>query len=1184
MAERVKRVEVAEIFNAVKVPFTRGINLVEASAGTGKTYAIGMLVLRGVVELGISIDKILIVTFTKAATEELKDRIRSRLAEARDGLQKLEESGGNDLKIDETLKEWLLRVEDRGEALRRLQLALYDIDSASIFTIHSFCQRMLVDQALESGQLFNLELVSSIDHVITELVEDFWREEIYTLDPFTCSLITSTISTPDQLLATVTEAFRQQSRIEPASQEIEIVQKSCEESFAKLQDWWEREGEALQRKFTSGVEGKYFKKWLLENCDSWVEEVSAFIAGDTYVLPQKMELLTYDGLMEELNGSKLQGNKKQLYLEEFSLPSKEVESLLTSVQDLLLALRQKLAERREEIRDRLLAQGTLGFNGLIENLAAALDGERGELLSKVIGARYTLALIDEFQDTDSLQYKIFSRLFGRGQHLLYLIGDPKQAIYKFRGADIHSYFVARKAAQKRLTLEKNYRSHQYLVEEVNRLFASRQNPFLYEESMLDYSRVKPGIDETKFDIVVGDESLAGMIYCSLPQNDNDKSGRWTSGAAADAFCQFSVVEISKLLAKTNSATYRAEGKERNLVPGDIAVLVRSHKHAAMYQEALLAAGIPAVISSKSSVFRAKECLDLITLLRAIAVPNDLNRLKSAMAVDWFNFSGNELYDEWQDEERLSHWRERITTYNRLWLDSGVFLMMNSCIREEEILTTIAEKPGAERRIVNIFHLVELLQEQETTENYGPGQLLQWLQNMYLKEETADGTELLLESDEDAVQIVTMHGAKGLEYPVVFCPYLWYSTGMLDRERFQVSVHEAGKNIVDLGSEHFEDRKLTADYDQRAEELRLLYVALTRAKVRCYCMWADVKKHTMVRDSFESPLGYLLFSEGQCGLQEQEEKFNAIAEVVGVSHQLVDADAEIVRYSSSDSEEMLSPLIPSSRSLATNWQMTSFSGLAALSDYEYEFKAMSPAADFDTPIPVIGLPAGASFGNVIHDLLEDNVFSELTGNPEIVPDIEKKLQRYGVSAESDDILKLLQCVVSTELPVDFSLASTSPEYCLKEMPFYFHLEEFHTGRIHQILKEDPAVLPVTDKQVRGYLTGFVDLICFINNKYYVIDYKTNYLGETLADYCGNNLIEAMKSHNYGLQYWIYSLVLHRHLENLIQDYSYDEHFGGVMYLFVRGMSPEQKGSGVYFTRPNLNTLQQFSALFNSGEKR
>lgn len=1173
------------IFDAARVPFVRGVSLVEASAGTGKTYAIGMLVLRGVVELNIPIDKILIVTFTKAATEELKSRIRSRLAEARELLQQrldaaLPVENGD---VDATLLDWLSTLTDHTQAIQRLQLALYDIDNASIYTIHSFCQKMLVEQALESGQLFTVELVANIDHIISQVVDDFWRNEIYCLAPLPCGILTAAFETPEKLFESVSETYRSVAEIEPEGEAVDRATATFEEKMKVLQVWWQKNKSELYAQFSKAIPNKHFKKYLVDNFDSWFASISAFLDGSSYLVPEKIELLIYENLFDELNGTTFRGDeKKDNYLSQWSLPSTEVREFCDARDALLLSFRCKLAQLRGEVSARLLKQGTMGFDGLIQNLAAGLAGDKGGQLARVIGERFSLALIDEFQDTDDLQYKIFSKLFGTGKHYLYLIGDPKQAIYKFRGADIYSYFKARKSADKRLTLEKNYRSHPLLLKEVNRLFETRQRPFLYEETVLDYHRVQPGLTSSSFDIIENGQSLGGMVYCTLEQNSDDKKGRWSSGKAAERFRRYTVAEISRLLRPDRIRCQTKDG-ESELLPRNIAILVRSHKQAEEYQESLIEGGIPAVVNSKKSVFQTEECRELIILLKAIASPTEPAKLKAAMTISWFQLTGNMLVDIWDDEDERSSRQAKMIFYHGMWQDQGLFSMMNAFLLAEKIFFNIAATKYAERTIANINQLIELIQEEESTENYGMGQLLQWLQRVYLQENTLAGAELLLESDEDAVQIVTMHGAKGLEYPVVFCPYLWYSSSRMSQEKHQVSVHENGRNMIDLGSVYFEERRQLAVSDQKAEELRLLYVALTRAKVRCYTMWGDVKKHNPVADSFDSALGYLLFPDGPCDSKTQTSVFDSLAEAASILHHQIEKVQSAEKYKTEAEETEFGALVPSGRSLYTDWQLTSFSGLAKLSDYEYERGSTTVSVLAENPIAVEGLPAGPSFGNAIHDLLEGVDFASfLETSPELRLQIERKCERYGVNAKAEDIEKLLRCVVSSSLPRDFRLMDIPSERCLKEMPFYFQLSLFQTEAMSEILHNDPTVLGVGSRQMRGYLTGFVDLVCLHEGKYYIMDYKTNHLGKDRLAYQHEELVGAMKSHNYGLQYWIYSLVLHRHLQNLLEDYSYEQHFGGVMYLFVRGMSPEHPGSGVYFTVPDHNTLLQLGALLGEDD--
>ncbi len=654
------------IFDSARGKLTRGITLVEASAGTGKTFAITMLVLRAVVELQVPIDKILIVTFTKAATEELRLRIRTRLVEARNLFAgKWPEAG----EPDATLSAWAESVSDRHQALQNLQLALADIDRAGVFTIHGFCQRMLTEQALESGQLFDVELLADIEHIRTQIAEDFWRSRVYNLAPLPCGLVTRDFPTPDLLLASVSEAKRANCRIEPPVGTLEEALARLDGAMARLTAWWRESGGALKELFLGSLGQGHFKKPFSEGFDRWFAGLAEFFTGDT-ALPE-MGLLNRENLAEELNGHKIKGEeKKRLYFSAWPIPEREVEEFSAAASDLLLTLRVELAEKlRAETMTRLERRGNIGFDDLITRLSEALRGDRGLALKSLVGGRFEVALIDEFQDTDGLQWHIFSSIFGGGAHALYLIGDPKQAIYKFRGADIHSYFLARKSANRLLTLEKNYRSHPFLVGEVNRLFTSRPRPFFFPPEILDYRPILAAKSPQDVDLLRGGVSLACMVYCTLAASEEDSAGRWFSGKAAERFLRFAVAEIGRLLDPALPVSVRADG-ERLLAPHDIAVLVRSHRQAEAYRQAMAEANIPAVVDSRQSVFHTGECRELLLLLQAIATPGDMVKLRTALTISWFGFTGNTLYELWCDEERVNKLHSRFQGYHLCWHEQG----------------------------------------------------------------------------------------------------------------------------------------------------------------------------------------------------------------------------------------------------------------------------------------------------------------------------------------------------------------------------------------------------------------------------------------------------------------------------------------------------------------------------------
>ena len=1168
----------SQVFDSSRIGLKKGINLVEASAGTGKTYAIAMLVLRFVAELDIPIDKLLVVTFGKAASEELKTRIRARLAQARDLLQ------DKSTDPDQTLADWAARVTNRELMLSRLELALYDIDRAGIFTIHSFCQRMLQEQALESGQLFDVELLADIDHIRAQVVDDYWRTHVYGLAPLPCSILTASFPTPELLYASV-RAATNATRVEPETAGISVALNLLETAFARMSSWWQVHSPALSVFYVQAVADQKFKSGFCSNFEVWWQGLAGFFSGADHELPANLHLLSRAGLLDELNGNKLRGESKKLdFLAAWPLPESEIAELLQAGDDLLLSFRVGLAAAlRDEVGQRLLQLGTMSFNDLIFRLSAALKEERSGDLRRILQERYRAALIDEFQDTDAAQWHIFSTLFGGGGHFLYLIGDPKQAIYRFRGADIFSYFTAKKSADAHLTLNRNYRSHPHLVEEVNRLFGTRPQPFGFPEATMAYQPVVPA--KVALDgCLRKDGKEAAMIYCQLPESEK-LDGRWTSGRAAEEILRFTVCEVIRLLGLENPALLVGKDGPRSVQPKDIAILVRSNRQAEQHLQAFAQAAIPAVVASRQSVFATVAAREIECLLAAIAAPGDILLLKTAMTIPWFGLSGDALQTIWQDETACDGWHSRFQTYFRLWQEQGFLTMMSRLLVDEGVFSTLAGESLAERHIANITHLLELIQAAETTDNLGCGQTLQWLRTMMSGGHGVEDVELRLESDEEAVRIVTMHSAKGLEYPIVFCPCLWNRSDRLSREKFAVACNEDESGlVVDLGSPRFEERKDAAAAEEQAEELRLLYVAVTRAKLCCYIFWADIKAAGTVADSFSSALGYLLFPEGPVDFPSQQEVLQSFAAQESVDYCLVAGEETGGYQRAAPGVTVLAPLQPSGRSLRTDWQMSSYSAMAALSEHEDRLPADRPFVG-SKPIACPGLPVGAGFGNVVHNILERVPFAAIAAGEDISEELSRQCTRYGVRVEAGTLQRLLHTIVTTPLSVgadsDFSLAALDQARSVREMPFYFHPDRIATEEINTILADEPTVTPLARRMMQGYLTGFVDLFCEHRGRYYILDYKTNYLGDSVSDYAPDNLVRAMEAHNYGLQYWIYTLVLHRHLTNVLPAYTYEDRFGGVMYLFVRGMEPARPGSGIYFSLPDKGILDRLSVCVEGG---
>ncbi|MEQ1637542.1 MAG: exodeoxyribonuclease V subunit beta [Methylococcales bacterium] len=1178
-------------FDPVTTALLPGINLLDASAGTGKTYAIAMLVLRFVVEQDIKIEQLLVVTFTKAATEELKDRIRRRLAEARQAIS------GKQTGVDNTILIWLAGLSISQDMIKqRLELALLDIDQAGIFTIHGFCQRVLNEHALESGQLFDSELTSEVNAIKQACADDFWRIQIYPRDPWETALLTARYTTPDALLSSVGGIARHTS-VYPEQADLDALLCSFRQQCQVAQSQLRTLVNALKIHFEEDT----FKTSYKETFDAAMQPLSAWLAGQTLQIPpaEAFSLLTTDGIKAALNGNKFRSNKtgsgdarKTEYLAMLALDCSAFDALAASFARITLVFRRALLENlRLAVEQHMQQLNVLSFDELISRLAEALEADKGALLCAELQQRFKVALIDEFQDTDQQQWFIFSRLFAVASHSLYLIGDPKQAIYKFRGADIYSYFLAQQQAQHHFTLGLNWRSHPHLVAAVNTLF-QREQPFLFEQ--VNFTPVAPGLGVGDGYLCRDSKALPPMSIWQLAASDAS-TAYWTVGKAAAEIRVRVVNELLQLL--DGRCTFKVQTDEHPVKPGDIAILVRSNQQAREYQNTLREAGIPAVLNSTESVFATPEAIDLYGLLQAIANPGDIGLLKQALTLSWFDLNGQQFYQMINDENALDAWIFRFQGYAQDWQNKGFMAMMLTLLTREKIRTQLSKTRLAERSLTNLQHLLELIQQAALEEHLGSHKTLDWLRTAIIKAEQEKGSgdeqQLRLESDAEAVNIVTMHRSKGLEYPIVFCPYLWQRNDYLNTEDSLIQCHENGQMIADLGSKDFNRRRLQALQEELAEELRVLYVAVTRAKYRCYVMWAEVRSKEKPNNS---ALAYLL-EFADTDFSEQQRLLTALSasQPDVFEYQLVaNANSIAGHYRRGLGGDALVAK-QRKRNLYTSWQMSSYTALSALSlkdapelpeDKVGELARQELDSFKDTgAIGAAGgelvedeLPKGAQWGNVIHELLEHLSFKRLAAQADISLRRDAACQRYGIKLlEPDKIDHLLLNIVQTPLSkgdLGFCLKNLPDTDCLKEVPFYLALQPLDVSRINQILEDCPAYQALTAKQMCGYLTGFVDLICVYQGRYYVMDYKTN----SLPDYQLHTLTTAMREHNYGLQYWLYSVVLHQYLQQRLPDYDFARHFGGIRYLFVRGMLPDVAMSGVYEDLPDLLRLEQLAGLF------
>ena len=1198
---------IPENLDALRFPL-HGNRLIEASAGTGKTYTIANLYLRLVLGHGdddsahpepLSADRILVVTFTDAATAELRDRIRARLHDARMDFIAGQSS-------DPFIQDLINALDRREERIALLLAAERQMDEAAVFTIHGFCQRMLKQHAFESGTLFTSELITDETSLLQQTAADFWRRHFYPVDKALANLTRSLWNTPADLLGSIRSWLGKHN--------LEVIRGDLPDSVESFQQNWLDPViavKALWKQEQQAIEDLLHNAGLKKNSKAltYLDEMNGFIHSSS--LNPSLGKSKYGWEVYSPEALKKDTKKAGTPPEHkvFELIGQLVEQPLSAKNAWSGMIRdQALAEIRTKVRELKLRKHQMAFDDLLANLGRALENDVNGTLASAIREQFPVAMIDEFQDTDPLQYRIFSHIYGDGSSKdagLLMIGDPKQAIYAFRGADIFTYMQARQQVSAHYTLGTNWRSTSNMINAVNTLFDQVDNPFLYENIPFLQVRHSDRADNSRL-LLEGKPVTALQIWLQ----QGDEKPVVSSGSYESVMAQATANQINRLLtdANINECVIEKKGEQTPLQAGDIAVLVRTGRQGLIIRDALNAQNIACVyLSNKESVFDCQEAVDLQRLLAACLTPTEERTLRSALATPLLALSASTLDELNQNEELWEQRVEEFSRYKELWDRYGVLPMLRQLIHQNRISERLlGDSTSGERQLTNLLHLGELLasasQEQET-----PHALLRWLaEHSQSPDNNADEQQLHLESERNLVKIVTIHKSKGLEYNVCFLPF-----ACSHRNATEPVFHDQNKGRTQLDLSGDPDALSKADHERLAEDLRLMYVAMTRSVHCCYVGVAPLKKGNSgkdpVTDLHKSAFGKLLDkgdtikpSDLTARLQAMDEKHTFI-EVSEPPLEPLPAFQPV-----DDHTETLAAR-SFSGSIEKNWWMTSYSALSKTAhsssgqphtsasdeqpgiDMEVQEESAVKPESTTVEHSIFTFPKGARPGTFMHTLFERLTPTHST--PELMPQfVNEQLQLEGLGEEwCDTLVTMLTNCLDAPLDGQQMTLRSLPEQARKvEMEFYLPLSELNAYKLNTLLQQhDPLsakAAPLAFSNLKGMLKGFIDLTFEYQGRWYVLDYKSNWLGEQYSDYSRARMEQMMIEHRYDLQYQLYSLALHRLLKTRLPGYNFEQHFGGVIYLFLRGVqSNDSDRHGIYDTRPKQALIEAMDNLFAGEDK-
>ncbi|MGQ4277151.1 exodeoxyribonuclease V subunit beta [Pseudidiomarina sp. E22-M8] len=1224
----------------------RNSHLIEASAGTGKTYTIAALYLRLVLghdaedpgqqhagERMKSPRDILVVTFTDAATEELRDRIRARLTEAaaffRNELEQAD-SFLHDLRNEYSTETWPLQA-------RVLDLAAQQMDEAAVSTIHGWCNRMLSEHAFASGSLFTQTLNADNSALRQQAAEDYWRHfiaQIKTTDLASYQVMTSTFTSPDAVVSRCRELVQSYevnaATAEPIgdlSDQLSIVQRylaakqEFRENVHQLAQWQQKLAQ-FRETFVAKVGDKKQvdgRKLTRKNLDNWLAKVDEWLAA-LEVSPSTVELLpeltppawkrlTVEGLQEAA--------KFELCAEEVAFP-RMLEDALQQHNALpdpaAELLRHAAAWSQARFRELQQQRAEIGFDDMLTRLRDALRGDTGQQLATKLREQFPIAMIDEFQDTDPVQYEIFNRIYSIADtgddYGIFLIGDPKQAIYSFRNADIFTYLSARRATQNRHhTLGVNFRSTQAMVDASNQLFAqaeeAERGAFLFKQhgqNPLPFHRVAAHGLHTEF--VCDDQVQTALEFDVLAGMDSKSNNPELDHGLANGFAE-------KIVALLNNPTagfrHRESGDFVRLKPKDIAILVANGFQAGLIRQALRRRSLGSVyLSERDSVFAGRLAMDVYTLLDACAHPRDPSRLRGVLGCELLGLGLTEISVITDQELRWDNFAEQFADYHVAWQQQGVLAMLQQLLHDFDVPARLLAKTNGERELTDVLHLAELLQQQAQLVEGHHGLLRFMVEHIEQAQEDnnrANSTELQvrLESDAELIQVITIHKSKGLQYPLVFLPFI--SRGRNDKVSFPQRYHDAdGKLCMALDNQNAEIVERIKD-ENFAEELRKLYVAVTRAQYATFIGIADYKtrsnsavnylfKHsTRVQDGEPSNINKRADPE----LHEFE--LPKVSKNVDLANVLTRTDyvsqvAEPPHYHVCQ--------MPEGHRFEA-WWVASYSALRygewiasddadggnlleALHEDQAEVVEQPEAATIHS------FPRGATPGTFLHGLLED---AGNDGFATVAAELDKLdawIAQRTISAPWNEHQRTLQQWLFDYLHTSFELANT--ESCRlvdltdyqAEPEFWFPAHHVDAEQLDQLVRNHvlpehgrPRVLATT---LNGMLKGFIDLVFEWQGKYYVADYKSNYLGANDGAYLPEKMRDKILESRYDMQFVIYTLALHKLLKSRLGNYHYDTHVGGAVYLFLRGH--KAASGGAFFHRPSRQLIEQLEQLFDQAE--
>ncbi len=1247
----------------------QGSHLIEASAGTGKTFMITRLFLRLILE-DYAIWEILVVTFTVAATKELRERLRQTLKQAQVLLSKNDKVQQD--QIDEEMLR-LLNTYDKKTASRYVDRALTNFDEISVHTIHAFCKKSIEEQAFVTGFSTGSEIISDEIELRGQVVTDFWRQYIQNAPKgFLQFLIELDTGLEEWRNLFIDVHIDQNWSLPLGSKHGLDLAHAQEKLIAELEQydyellrfqkaWPEHKQEALAFFSFLAEEAKKDKVRLPKQLpETIVSELEKHVQKPGFALLSS-DLENKLGKLEspaKVTDAPVQTKAfVQLW---HSYHKKAYAKIVSSLGEYLFLLLDNLKqEHQKNLEKEKQRRNILFHHDLLSKLHSALYSPEPTVHQAILDKlrkKYRIALVDEFQDTDLVQAEIFHKIFSSPKHSFFLIGDPKQSIYAFRGSDLHVYQKLKDSVDHNYTLFINYRSCPPLLQAVHSLYKQHRTSSPFLDNQLNYvsTQAAPRLNTHLKEKT--DKPPLRFIF--LKEDDTSIGESEKRNEKRHAIGRQVGEKIAQLLeqSRTGELVY----KDRPLKASNIAILVHSKNQAKLIRDLMQEMSIPAVLYVEENVFSSQEAYDLQLILESILEQGRGPSAKVALATHLWAHTAGQLHHLFTNVDEHQKILQRFRYYHHLWLENGFMPMFRQWLYAENLPSTLLGRVGGERALTNVLHLAELIDQHKEKQ---PQAILYYLQRQIQLGESSrnEVTRLRLETDADSVQIMTIHASKGLEFPFVFCPYLWHANKTPPNQILHYYSKEKKQHILvpaflkkllknypvthplftSLNPQvneglNLEMMQQKAKKEKFNEELRLVYVALSRASQKLYIYWAHENK------SPPSPAFYLFSGGGYdwniSASKEDRQKLPNLQKHLGelarqypqslgieheqpsslslrpqnngtrqgrkkAVHEKQKLHTKPLKRQESDKYSHIHQIYPgryihsfSSLSRSENAKQK-IEDLILDEDAKTDLSSFTKSQNFSS---IYNFPRGTKSGLFFHQILEHINFADIgaskTAKQDLEITIERTLEQYHYNLSwKECIYKQLLDLIHTPLfqykekqdkDLNLRLVEVENEKRLIELEFYFDLAAPINEKVKQnqlIEMQDPLLASIAEywqeklpRPRQLFLRGYIDLVFAYKKRFYIIDWKSNFLGTSLEDYQPEKLKANVINHGYHLQYYIYVDALDRFLGLRQNSYNYEKHFGGVFYIYLRGINP-RGSSGIYFDRPSLSQLEYFRKI-------